>query len=219
MESADVMSIYLKGRSLEEFPVEPGQFALLRFWAPGFKLQAHPFSFSKAPDGRELRFSVKKCGDFTAALHAGLKAGTPVIIDGPHGVFTGARMRTEKALFVAGGIGITPLRAIAERLCAEKKDSVLVFSNRARKDIVFEAELAGLGKSGPFKVIHVLTEDEEWPGEKGRMDAARLARLVPDLAERDAFLCGPPPMMEALRAALRGLGVNRNRIHYERFSL
>lgn len=219
METADVMSIYIKGGNLDAFPVEPGQFALLRFWAPGFRFQAHPFSFSKAPEGGELRFSVKKLGDFTASLHAGLKPGTPVIIDGPHGVFTGGKMKTEKALLVAGGIGITPLRAIAARLAAGKKDCVLVFSSRARKDIVFEAELAELEKSGTFKVYHVLSDDPSWPGEKGRVDAGLLKRLVPDLAERDAFLCGPPPMMAALRAALAGQGTPKNRIYFEQFSL
>ena len=219
MESGDVMSIYLKGRALEAFAVEPGQFALLRFWAPGFRLQAHPFSFSQAADGKVLRFSVKKSGDFTARLHAELKAGTPVIVDGPYGVFTSARMKTGKALLVAGGIGITPLLAMAGKLCAAKIDSVLVFANRSRRDMVFAAELAGLERSGFFKAIHVLAEDKDWPGEKGRVDAATLARLVPDLTERDAFLCGPPPMMEALRSALAGLGVRRDRIHYERFSL
>lgn len=219
METADVMSVYIKGRGLENFRVKPGQFALLRFWAAGFKLQAHPFSFSLPPDGKELRFSVKKLGDFTVRLHAELKAGTPVIIDGPHGVFTAGKMRTDKALLVAGGIGITPLRAIAAGLAAQKKDCVLVFLNKTRKDIAFGAELAELEKTGFFKAVHILSDDPAWPGEKGRVDSDRLKRLVPDLAGRDAFLCGPPPMMAALRAELPGLGVPKNHIHYEQFSL
>jgi predicted ferric reductase len=219
LETPDVMSVYIKGRGLENFPVEAGQFALPRFWAPGFRLQAHPFSFSKCADGKELRFSIKKLGDFTGQLHAGLKPGTPVIIDGPHGVFTAARMRTDKALLVAGGIGITPLRALAERLAAQKKSCVLVFSNRARKDIAFETELAKLEQTGLFKAVHVLSEDKDWPGEKGRVDAAALKRLVPDFAERDAFLCGPPPMMAALNSGLRALGLPKKQIHFEVFSL
>ena len=218
METADVMSVYIKGKELEAFPVEPGQFALLRFWAPGFRFQAHPFSFSAAGGG-ELRFSVKKLGDFTAALHAGLRPGTPVVIGGPHGVFTARRMVTGKALLVAGGIGITPLRAIAGRLAAEKKDCVLVYANRTRKDIVFEAELAELERSGSVRVRNVLSDEPSWAGEKGRVDADLLRRLVPDLAERDAFLCGPPPMMAALRRGLAGLGVPEKQIHYEQFSL
>lgn len=219
METPDIMSVYLKGKGLETFTVEAGQFALLRFWAPGFRLQAHPFSFSRPADGKELRFSIKKLGDFTAKLHAELKPGAPVIIDGPHGVFTAARMRTEKALLVAGGIGITPLRSLAEKLAARKIDSVLVFSNRGRKDIPFEKELAELEKTGAFRVVHVLSEDSAWPGEKGRVDAGLLKRLVPDLAARDAFLCGPPPMMAALNAGLCALGVPEKQVHFEVFSL
>ncbi len=219
METPDIMSVYIKGNGLENFTVEPGQFALLRFWAPGFKLQAHPFSFSRAADGKELRFSIKKLGDFTAKLHAELKPGTPLLIDGPHGAFTAARMRTDKALLVAGGIGITPLRALAEQLAARKIESVLVFSNRGRKDIPFEKELAELEKTGAFRTVHVLSEESEWPGEKGRVDAERLKRLVPDFAERDAFLCGPPPMMAALNAGLRRLGLPKKQVHFEAFSL
>jgi len=219
METPDIMSVYIKGKDLETLAVQPGQFALLRFWAPGFKLQAHPFSFSKAPEGGELRFSIKKLGDFTARLHSELKPGTPVLIDGPHGAFTPARMRTGKALLVAGGIGITPLRAMAGALAAQKKDAVLIFSNKGRKDIAFEAELAELEKSGTFRTVHVLSEDAEWPGEKGRLDAGRLKLLVPDFAERDAFLCGPPPMMAALDAGLCALGLPKKQVHYEVFSL
>ena len=219
METPDVMSVYLKGKGLETFTVEPGQFALLRFWAPGFKLQAHPFSFSRAADGKELRFSIKNVGDFTGKLHAELKAGTPVIIDGPHGVFTAARMRTDKALLVAGGIGITPLRALAEQLAARKIDTVLVFSNKGRKDMAFEKELAGLEKTGAFRTVHVLSAEQDWPGEKGRVDAERLKRLVPDFAARDAFLCGPPPMMAALNAGLCALGLPKKQVHFELFSL
>jgi predicted ferric reductase len=213
------MSIYVTGSDLSSLGAEPGQFALLRFWAPGFRLQAHPFSFSKAPAAGELRFSIKKSGDFTARLQAELKPGTQVVLDGPYGVLTGRRLKSGKALFIAGGIGITPLRAIAEKLCAARTDSVLLFSNRRRRDIVFMDELAELEKSGVFRAVHVLTEDNDWAGEKGRLDAACIKRLVPDAAERDAFLCGPPPMMAALRAALLSLGADKARIYYERFSL
>lgn len=211
------MSVQLEGRELDNFSVEAGQFALLRFWAPYFRWQAHPFSFSREPGGG-LRFSIKKLGDFTARLHAGLKPGTPVILDGPYGVFTAARMRRRKALLVAGGIGITPLRALAGQLTAEGEDCILVYANRRRSDIVFADELAALEKAG-LKVVHVLADEPGWTGEKGVVDAAMLARLAPDFAGRDAFLCGPPPMMAALRRGLKAAGMPEENIHYEAFSL
>jgi len=218
-ETTEAESIWITGRGMASVPAEAGQFALLRFWAPGFRTQAHPFSVSRPPDGRYLRFTIKKSGDFTSAVHNSLKPGTPVIIDGPHGVFTEKKCLGDKALLIAGGIGITPLRALGESLLSSGKDCVLLYANRAQKDIVFRRELAELEQEGGFRVHHVLSGEPDWQGEKGRIDAGMIKRLVPDFAERDAFLCGPPPMVAAVSAALTGLGVSRTRIHSELFSL
>ncbi|MFA6433599.1 MAG: ferric reductase-like transmembrane domain-containing protein [Elusimicrobiales bacterium] len=218
-ETTEAESVWITGCDMASLPAEAGQFALLRFWAPGFRSQAHPFSISKPPDGNYLRFTIKKSGDFTASVHNSLKPGTPVLIDGPHGVFTEKKCLGDKALFIAGGIGITPLRSLGERLRASGKDCVLLYANRAQKDIVFRRELEELEDLGGFTVDHILSADPEWPGEKGHIDAGRIKRLVPDFAERDAFLCGPPPMMTAVTNALISLGVSRTRIHSELFSL
>ena len=218
-ETTEAESIWITGRGLDTLPAEAGQFALLRFWAPGFRTQAHPFSISRMPDGKYLRFSIKKLGDFTAAVHYSLRPGTPVFIDGPHGVFTENKCLGDKALLIAGGIGITPLRSLAERLQSLGKDCVLLYANRSQKDIVFRRELSELEERGGFAVHHVLSAEPAWPGEKGHLDAERIKRLVPDFAERDAFLCGPPPMLAAVKASLIALGMSKTRIHSEVFSL
>ncbi len=218
-ETTETESVWITGRDMASMPGEAGQFALLRFWASGFRAQAHPFSISMEPDGRYLRFTVKKLGDFTAALHHSLKPGVSVVIDGPYGVFTEKKCLGDKALLIAGGIGITPLRALAERFQASGKDCVLLYANRAQKDVVFRKELAELEMEGGLSVCHVLSGDPAWPGEKGLLDAEMIQRLAPDFAERDAFLCGPPPMVASVRAALTGLGMSGTRIHSEVFSL
>ncbi len=218
-ETTETESIWITGRDMASMPAEAGQFALLRFWAPGFRAQAHPFSISMEPDGRYLRFTVKKLGDFTAALHHSLRPGVPVIIDGPYGVFTEKKCLGDKALLIAGGIGITPLRALAERFRNSDKDCVLLYANRAQKDVVFRKELAELEGEGGLSVCHVLSGDPDWSGETGMLDAERIKRLAPDFAERDAFLCGPPLMVASVRAALTGLGMSASRIHSEVFSL
>ncbi|MBU2575427.1 MAG: ferredoxin reductase family protein [Elusimicrobia bacterium] len=218
-ETTEVESIWITGREMASLPAQAGQFALLRFWAPGFKAQAHPFSISKAPDGRRLRFTIKKLGDFTTRVHHSLRPGAPVLIDGPHGVFTEKKCLGDKALLIAGGIGITPIRSLAERLQAAGKHSVLLYSNCAQKDIVFRQELAELERNGGFSAHHVLSAEPDWQGEKGYVDAGLIKRLVPDFAERDAFLCGPPPMTSSVKAALLGLGVAESRIHFEIFAL
>jgi predicted ferric reductase len=219
-ETNDVTSVYIEGRSMGAFPAEAGQFVIVRFWAPGFRWEAHPFSISAVPDGRQIRLTIKRLGDFTRRI-PDLKEGTPVLIDGPHGVFVSCRCTLPKVLMVAGGIGITPIRALAEELTAAGREVTLLYSNRRHDAIAFEKELDRVSEkaAGHLRVIHVMSNDPDWPGEKGRIDRERLARLVPDIREREVYLCGPPAMMNAVRLALTSLGVRRSRLHYERFAL
>lgn len=217
-ESADVTSVQIEGQAMEDFQVEGGQFVMVRFLAPGLKWQVHPFSVSAPPDGKGLRLTIKQLGDYTRRIPE-LPVGTAVILDGPHGVFTARRCRREKVLLIAGGIGITPVRAMADQLLASGHDLILLYANREAAGIVFREELEGLAAKhrGALRIIHVISRDPNWPEEKGEIDEARLRRLVPDLGDRDVYLCGPPAMMKALRAILQHLGVKR--VFSERFAL
>ncbi|OGV37149.1 MAG: hypothetical protein A2X48_04880 [Lentisphaerae bacterium GWF2_49_21] len=219
-ESGDVTSVYIEGRNMEFFPVEAGQFMIVRFWTKGFRWEAHPFSMSFCPDGKRIRLSIKALGDFTRRIPR-LKPGTPVFIDGPHGVFISSRCKTSKVLLVAGGIGITPIRALSEEMSAKKLDVILIYANRNRAAIVFEKELDDLVKAseGRLKVIHILSEDPEWNGEKGRLDMGKIQRLVPDFLERDIYLCGPPLMMKIMLKTFAGIKVPKSSIHFEKFAL
>jgi len=219
-ETDDVTSIYLGGKELERFPAVAGQFLIVRFLAKGFRWEAHPFSLSRLPDGQQLRLTVKQLGDFTRRVPQ-LKPGTPVLIEGPYGVFTMKGCSSSKALLVAGGIGITPIRALAEELVTTGREAVLIYANRNSGSTVFLSELNELvGRSGGhLSLILVMSGEPAWPGQNGRIDRALLERLVPDVQSRDVFVCGPPPMMKSVRAALAGLGVASLRIHDERFAL
>ena len=219
-ESADVTSVYVGGRNLQAYLVEAGQFMIVRFLAQGFRWQAHPFSISSLPDGRQLRLSIKQLGDYTRRIPE-LKPGTPVLLDGPHGIFTSRTCRSDRVLLIAGGIGITPIRALAEEMAGSPRDVVLIYGNRNSQALVFKNELDELAarSAGRLRVVCVLSDDPAWPGEKGRIDRDRIARLVPDLSERDIYICGPPAMMKGVRAALARLGVPPRRIHFERFAL
>lgn len=217
-ETDRVVSVYLSGRRLERLRAVPGQFMILLFWARGFPRQPHPFSLSAPPDGRRLRFTIKAVGDFTARVPE-LQPGTPVLVDGPHGVFTSRRATTSKVLLIAGGIGITPLRAMAGDLLALGGDVVLLYANARRRDILFADELAALEQGGRFRTHLVLSAEPGPDGQATRLDGALIHRWVPDAALRDVFLCGPPGMMKDLRRALVGLGVPHHRIHDERFAL
>ncbi len=216
-ETDDVTSVYLSGKHLDRFRRVPGQFLIVRFLARGFWFEAHPFSLSCPASENYLRLSIKQLGDFTRKIPR-LEPGTRVLVEGPNGVFTPKRCKGEKVLFIAGGIGITPLRAMADELLQQGRDMVLLYGNRKRNGIVFERELAALGGKG-LRVVHMLSDDPDYPGEKGVLTQEAIQRLVPDVAERDVFVCGPPVMMQGVLKALRSLKVPRGRIYYERFAL
>lgn len=217
-ESPSTVSVYLSGKELDKFRIQPGQFMIMRFFTRGLWWQAHPFSLSLVPNGTRLRITVKELGDFTRTLKD-LKEGTKVMIDGPYGVFTDLFSVSPKVLMIAGGIGITPIRSLAEQMLAKGKDVVLLYGNKTANDIVFKDELAVLEQKYQAKVAHVISDEPGYQGEKGYIDEEKLRRLVPDLPSREVYLCGPVPMMEALVIMLQKLGVGKHRIHYEKFSL
>jgi predicted ferric reductase len=213
-EGAGVVSLRIVGRRLEQLRAEPGQFFLWRFLDRHRVWSAHPFSLSCAPDGQSLRITVKTLGDHTARL-ASVKPGTRVLVEGPLGVFTeSARRQREKVLLVAGGIGITPIRAIAERM---RGDLVLVYRAMTEADLIFRDELDELAARRGFP-IHYVVGDHLGDGAR-LLSPVHIRELVPDAAERDVFLCGPPAMTNAIRRNLRASGVPRRHIHLERFAL
>ncbi|MEI7436176.1 MAG: ferredoxin reductase family protein [bacterium] len=217
-ETGEVTSIYITGRNLEKLAIHAGQFMILRFLARGYWTEAHPFSLSCRPNGNYLRVSIKHLGDFTRRVSQ-LRPGTPVIMDGPHGIFTARQCHRDEVLLIAGGIGITPLRGLAEEFLDAGKDVVLLYTNRVRAGIALADELRQLGAAGRWRMHHILSHDPDWSGEKGYLDAERLQRLVPDFRVREIYLCGPPAMMRQLLKILRVSGVPEKSLHHERFAL
>jgi predicted ferric reductase len=117
-EGPDVVSIYMTGRDLDQLAVRSGQYFVWRFLTRDGWWRGHPFSISSAPNGSWLRITIKELGDWSGSL-ARVPVGTRVFVEGPYGVLTGARRTRPKVLLVAGGIGITPLRALLEALPAK----------------------------------------------------------------------------------------------------
>ncbi len=217
-ETTTTTSVYIGLKQLEQWRSRPGQFVLVRFLAPGFWWQEHPFSLSDIPNNGEIRLTIRHVGDYTNKI-AALPAGTRVVVSGPLGRFTDEVAQTNKRLFVAGGVGITPIRTLIEQAVATKKQSVLVYANRTPDDVVFAAELHALeGKY--LKIIEVFSEaPTNYRGETGYVDGQLLRKLVPDMATRDIYVCGPPPMMENILNDLAQQEINPEQIHYERFAL
>lgn len=217
-ETYNTVSVYISGKNLEKFSIKPGQFMIVRFLTRGMWWQAHPFSLSRMTDGKRLRITVKELGDFTSAVK-NLSAGTRVIIDGPYGVFTDFFSVSKSALFIAGGIGITPIRSLMEEMLRKGKQATLLYANKTYKDIVFKNEFSELSQKYRADVTHVLSDGSEPDTEHGFIDKEKILRHAPDVVTRDVFLCGPPPMMDAMITLLQSIGVPMSQIHFERFSL
>ena len=214
-EGPDVVSIYMTGRDLDQLAVRSGQYFVWRFLTRDGWWRGHPFSISSAPNGSWLRITIKELGDWSGSL-ARVPVGTRVFVEGPYGVLTGARRTRPKVLLVAGGIGITPLRALLEALPAKPGDLTLVYRVGDATQIVFRSELETLARARGA-TVHYLVGSRR-PDGADPLDAAALERLVPDVRDRDVYVCGPVAMMQRVEASLRGLGLPRGQIHAERFA-
>lgn len=212
-EAPGVVSLTITGRNLDGLHARPGQFFLWRFLDRHRWWSAHPFSLSAAPDGRSLRITVKALGDHSAGL-ADVKPGTRVVAEGPLGVFTEDLRRRDKAVLIAGGIGITPIRALLERMHG---DAIVLYRVISEADVVFRDELERLVADG-HATVHFVVGDHRGDG-RDLLSPSHLLELVPDIAERDVFLCGPPAMIDAIHKNLRRVHVPRRSVHVERFAL
>jgi predicted ferric reductase len=214
-EGPGVVSLYIGGRHLDRLGARAGQFFIWRFLAPGMWWESHPFSLSASPHGRRLRITVKASGDYSARL-ATIRPGTRVIADGPFGRFTAASRRRERLLMIAGGIGITPIRALLDEL-PPQADVTVVYRALADDDIVFRSELDDLAQRHDV-TLHYVVGDHRDAQSAHLLTAAHLGDMVPDLRERDVFLCGPPGLVAAIRNTLQEARVPRRNIHLEEFA-
>ena len=211
-EGADMVSIYIGGRRLDRLDAEAGQYFRWRFLTSGCWWQSHPFSLSAAPNADWLRITVKLVGDHTTDL-AAVEPGVRVLAEGPSGTFTAQQRLRHGALLIAGGSGIAPIRALLEDL---PPGTVLLFRARSEDDLTFRAELDALADRLRARVWYVVGGRDE-PGPRRAFSPKGLRELVPDVRRRDVYLCGPPGLVEASIAVLRGLRVRRRQIHVDPF--
>jgi predicted ferric reductase len=209
-EAPGVYSVICSGRRLDRLAVSGGQFFKWRFLTKELWWHAHPYSLSALPQPPYLRVTIKGLGDQSRAI-AGLKPGTRVAIEGPYGAFTHHVRRTDRVTLIAAGVGITPLRALLEDLPATVDVSVIVRAS-SPGDIVHRDEVAALVARRGGQFHEVIGSRREV-----RFDASTLQRLVPDLTERDLYICGPGGFSGNIVAAARRLGVQDDQIHEEVF--
>ncbi|HYM84015.1 MAG TPA: ferredoxin reductase family protein [Candidatus Dormibacteraeota bacterium] len=216
-EADGVFSLYVEGRDLDRLAVRSGQFFVVRALTRADWGHGHPFSISAAPNGRHLRFTIKEFGGGTQALRR-LEPGTALMLEGPYGAMTGARRTGARLLLIAGGIGISPLRAMAESFAYARGDMALLYRTRDRDDVALRRELEALAERRGIE-LHVVAGRRGEPGtDADPLGPKAIRRLVPDAADRDIYLCGPNPLMERARVSLLALGARPERINLELFT-
>jgi predicted ferric reductase len=219
-ETDDIVSVHLTGRRLDRLRVEAGQFFTWRFLAgPGWS-RGNPYSLSAAPDGRSLRITVQAVGDGSEGA-SWLRPGTRVLFEGPYGRLS-PRARSRRGVALIGaGVGITPLRALAEGMDPGPDNCVVL--HRWSTEPLFLDEFAALAHERGLAVLDLpgrRRHQGSWlpVGVDERVDdVAALRYWVPDIAERDVYVCGPEAWTSLVRTTLLTVGLPEDRLHLETF--
>jgi predicted ferric reductase len=210
-EAPGVVSVICSGRQISWLAVSGGQFFQWRFMTRELWWHSHPYSLSALPRAPYVRVTAKGIGDQSRAL-AHLKPGTRVFIEGPYGAFTRHARRSDRVALIGAGVGITPLRALLEDLPPSVNVVVVVRASRP-EDIVHRQEIAELVRRRKGEFHEVVG-----PRHQVRLGASTLRQLIPDIARRDVYVCGPEGFNQLVVSAASRLGVPTGSVHEERFS-
>lgn len=218
-EAPGVWSVYLTGRRLDLLRVEPGQFLGWRFLGVPGQSRSHPYSLSAAPDGRSLRITVAGAGVDSRAI-AGLRPGTRALVEGPYGRLTPRARVARRVAFLGAGVGVTPLRALLEGMAYAPGEAVYV--ERHQQHPLFAAEVDRIALERGAQVLRLpgprRAADSWLPRLSAPVDdVSALRGWIPDIAERDVYLCGPPGWTALVHSAAVAAGVPDDQLHVESF--
>ncbi len=192
----------------EGYLFTPGQATEMAIDKEGYKNEKRPFTFTSLPDDNELEFTIKMYPSHNGVTEklGTLKVGDKLIIGDPWGAINYKGPGT----FIAGGAGITPFIAILKNLNTKgnKEKNTLLFANKAEQDIIYKGNLESwLGDDVSF----VLSDEKKKEYDQGHIDKAYLTTKNVDISKY-VYLCGPPPMMDAITAALYALGLPKSHL-------
>jgi propane monooxygenase reductase subunit len=220
----DIRRLVLRLDGDQAFDFHPGQYVDIRI--PGTD-EHRSFSMANTPaDTGRLEFMIKLYpgGRFSGLLADGdLQVGDTLEIRGPYGVFTLRDASDRPLVFIGGGAGMAPilslLRALAER--GSTRPAVFYYGARAEHDLFHLDEIGALGEElADFRFVAALSEPGDAPASDGETGLITdvVARSEPSLAGVDAYLCGPPPMVDAAIGLLDAKGVPAHQIHFDKFT-
>jgi predicted ferric reductase len=217
IERDGVASLWIIGRAMDKLPVRAGQWFGIRVLNAKGWWRSNPYSISAGPNGIHLRFTIEAIGDRSRDLQR-IKPGTRIFLEGPYGILSGAIRTHEKVLLIAGGIGITPLRAMFEVLPVRRGDMALLYRAPSNASVIFKQELTRIAEVRGSTINFVTGSRDQFAFNDGPLSPGGLWAAYPDVRERDVYLCGSPSMMATVEKSLRDIGVPHEQIHLERFS-
>ncbi|MFG1905759.1 NADH:ubiquinone reductase (Na(+)-transporting) subunit F [Kribbella sp. NPDC048928] len=216
----DLRHLVLKLDDAGELKFFPGQYVDIAV-PDGDQTRSFSMANTSSRESGQLEFVIKVYpgGVFSEFLDQRLQVGDSLELTGPFGVFTLRDNLDARLVFLGGGAGLAPilalLRSMAER--GIDRPTTFYYGARTQRDLCFEDELRALEERLPrFRYVPALS-DAEWDGESGLITDV-VKRLEPNLAGADAYVCGPPPMVEAAIPLLERLGVATKHIYYDKFT-
>jgi predicted ferric reductase len=223
-ETKDTWTLILKPLGHSGLDFSAGQVAWININSSPFSLNKNPFSISGSAHNKgELRFSIKKLGDFTSSI-GNLVGGETVYVDGPYGSFSIDDPRTKSGLvLLAGGIGAAPIMSILFTL-ADQNDNRPVyffFGNLNEEAILFKKELDKLEQCMNLTIIHVLEKPADLQKYKQGFISRQIldSYLPPNRKDLFYFVCGPLPMMAAMEKHFSALGIPEKQINTEKYEM
>jgi len=214
--TSDIRRLRLSVHDDEPFTFKPGQYVDIGI--PGSDGHHRSFSMANTEPG-ELEFMIKLYpgGRFSGLLADGsIKPGDELTVTGPYGVFTLRSSSPRRLLFIGGGAGMAPIVSLLRSLSetGSERESTYYYGARTEADLFHLDELSEL----PCRFVPALSEDSDgWAGEAGLITDV-VDRLEGDITEVDAYICGPPPMVEAAIALLEARGVPEAHIYFDKFT-
>ena len=214
-ETPDVSLFRFQACDATKVTFEPGMFMMLEY-SDGTSI-SRAYSIASAPQQDFLEFIIGLVhGQFTSHLDTA-KLGDEYYITGPYGQFYFSPETEKRALFLAGGTGISPFLSMLReiRILGSDTDACMIYSARYPNEIIRRAELEELSRQMNFKLNITITRPQPgdgWTGPTGHIDADMIKRLVPDYAQRTTYICGPLVFAKAMKDALMSIGVPESSI-------
>ena len=210
------------------FSFKPGQFVLLNadvIIEGQKKFVKRAYSISSSP-------LIKNYIDLTVKIYPdkglvsqrlfNMKVNEEMEMTGPHGFFTFDETIHKEVVFIAGGVGVTPLMCMLRYIKDKNLKDInvtLIYSSKTPEDIIFAKELMLTKYPDNIKVYLTITQpnDNNWKGLIGRINENMIKKLVPNLNNSYFYICGPTPMVEDSNKILKSIGIKEDKIKLERF--